>query len=512
MALINWLAGVWYSDRYRQMDRMATEGPAIQAEQLAHILREGSRTKFGAEHGLRPDMGYDEFARAVSVTDYEGFRPYAERMIGGEADVTWPGRVRWFAKSSGTSGSKSKFIPVTSEGLSHCHLRGTNDAVATYMRLHPDTRAWRGKCLTLGGSKRLTDTGAGSQTGDLSAIMIGNAPLWSELFKTPRKEVALLSEWEEKMERIAAETERQDVTSMAGVPSWMMVLIKRIMERRGARTIAEVWPNLELFIHGGIGFEPYRAQYDALCPRGMRYMETYNASEGFFGIQTDPADRAMSLMLDYGTFYEFLPLSEAGKEKPEGAVPLSGVETGVDYAMVITSVNGLWRYMIGDTVSFTGLAPYRFVISGRTRLFINAFGEEVMIGNAEAAMSRACRETGAVVSEYTAAPVFMGRETRGRHEWMVEFDTPPADMGDFAARLDKALQAVNSDYEAKRYKDITLAPPDVHAAPRGLFDAWLRSKGKMGGQNKVPRLRNDRALMDELKEMARTMAGGKEKK
>lgn len=510
MALINRLAGAYYSGRYRQMDRMAAEGPAMQAEQLAHIVSEGSRTKYGAAAGLRPGMGYDEFARAVGVTDYEGFRPYVERMLGGEADVTWPGRVRWFAKSSGTSGSKSKFIPVTDEGLRHCHLRGTNDAVATYMRLHPDTRAWRGKCLTLGGSKRLTPTGTGSQTGDLSAIMIGNAPLWSELFKTPSKEVALMSEWEEKMERIAAETERQNVTSMAGVPSWMMVLLKRIMERRGARTIAEVWPNLELFIHGGIGFEPYRRQYDAICPAGMRYMETYNASEGFFGIQTEPGERSMELMLDYGTFYEFMPLGEVGKERPEGVVPLSGVETGVDYAMIITSVNGLWRYMIGDTVRFTGRDPYRFVISGRTRLFINAFGEELMIGNAEAAMARACGQTGSVAREYTAAPVFMSRDSRGRHEWMVEFDTPPADMAEFASRLDEALQAVNSDYEAKRYKGITLSAPEVHMAPRGLFDAWLRCHGKMGGQNKVPRLRNDRSVMDELKEMAAKMAAGKE--
>ncbi|MCQ7582421.1 GH3 auxin-responsive promoter family protein, partial [Salmonella enterica] len=354
-----------------------------------------------------------------------------------------------------------------------------------------------------------TPAGVGSQTGDLSAIMIGNAPLWSEFFKTPGKEVALLSEWEEKLERITAVCARQNVTSMAGVPSWMMVLLKHIMEKRGAATIAEVWPGLELFIHGGIGFEPYRAQYDAICPPGMRYLETYNASEGFFGIQTDPGDRSMTLMLDYGTFYEFMPLDQVGQEDPQGVVPLEGVRTGVDYAMVITSVNGLWRYMIGDTVRFTSRYPFRFVISGRTKLYINAFGEELMISNAEAAMTRACAETGAVARDYTAAPVFMDRDERGRHEWMVEFDTPPADTADFARRLDKALQDVNSDYEAKRYKDITLAAPAVNVAPRGLFDAWLRSKGKMGGQNKVPRLRNDRALMEELKQMAQAL-GGKE--
>lgn len=506
MALINWLASVLYTDRYKQMDRMATEGAAIQAEQLRHILARGSATMLGRERGLRPDMSYEEFSKAVSVTDYDGFRPYVERMMAGEKDVTWPGRVKWFAKSSGTSGSKSKFIPVTDEGLHDCHLKGTNDTVATYMRQNPKTRIWKGKCLTLGGSKQLTDTGAGSQTGDLSAIMIGNAPMWTELFKTPSKKVALLSEWEEKLEKIAAATMGQNVTSMAGVPSWMLVLLKYIMERRGVNTIADVWPDMELFIHGGISFAPYREQYKRLCPGGMHFMETYNASEGFFGIQTDPAEKSMELMLDYGTFYEFIPLGEVGKAKPEGIVPLSGVKTGEDYAMAITSVNGLWRYVIGDTVRFTGKDPYRFVISGRTKLYINAFGEELMISNAEAAMSEACRETGAVVREYTAAPVFMDAETRGCHEWMVEFDTPPADAEEFSEKLDKALQRVNSDYEAKRYKDITLGRLRLNVAPQGLFEEWMRSHDKMGGQNKMPRLRNDRTLMDELKAMAAQMA------
>ncbi len=502
MALINWLARLHYADRYRQMDRMASQGPDMQAEQLRHILECGSRTYLGRKLGLRPDMGYEEFAKTVSVMDYEGFRPYVERMMSGEGDVTWPGRVKWFAKSSGTSGSKSKFIPVTDEGLRRCHLRGTNDVVATYMRQNPGTEIWRGKCLTLGGSKQLTPTGSGSQTGDLSAIMIGNAPLWSELFKTPRKRIALLPRWEEKLEKIAAATIGQNVTSMAGVPSWMLVLLKYIMERRGVKTVADLWPGMELFIHGGISFEPYREQYKSLCPGGMHFMETYNASEGFFGIQTDMADKSMRLMLDYGTFYEFMPISEAGKPHPDGVTPLSGIETGVDYAMVITSVNGLWRYVIGDTVRFTGKDPYRFVISGRTKLYINAFGEELMISNAEAAMARACSETGAVVREYTAAPVFMDANTRGCHEWMVEFDTPPADPELFAERLDKALQGVNSDYEAKRYKDITLDRLRLNVAPRGLFEDWMRKHDKMGGQNKMPRLKNDRSLMDELKEMA----------
>ncbi len=498
MALINRIAAAYYSGRYRQMDKMQTGGAEMQRQQLAAILAQGSRTCYGRDKGMRPDMTYEQFATAVPVVDYEAYRPIVDRMVAGEADVAWPGRVKWFAKSSGTSGSKSKFIPVTDEGLRLCHLRGTNDAVATYMRLHPDTRIYRGKCLTLGGSKQLTATGSGSQTGDLSAIMIGNAPFWSEFFKTPRKEVALLSKWEEKLEKITAATVGQNVTSLAGVPSWFLVLIKYIMEKQGAKTLKDVWPNLELFIHGGISFKPYREQYKALCPGVMNFMETYNASEGFFGLQDDPEDVNMLLMLDYGTFYEFLPLDEVGQEHPQGIVPLWGVVPGVDYAMVISSINGLWRYMIGDTIRFASTNPYKFTISGRTKLFINAFGEELMISNAESAMAKACKQTGALVKDYTAAPVFMDENTRGCHEWIVEFYTPPADPETFAEALDKALQEVNSDYEAKRYKDITLARLKLHVAPPDLFSQWLAKHGKMGGQNKVPRLRNDRGIMDEL--------------
>ncbi len=498
MALINRIAAAYYSGRYRQMDKMQTGGAEMQRQQLAAILAQGSRTCYGRAKGMRPDMTYEQFATAVPVVDYEAYRPIVDRMVAGEADVAWPGKVKWFAKSSGTSGSKSKFIPVTDEGLRLCHLRGTNDAVATYMRLHPDTRIYRGKCLTLGGSKQLTATGSGSQTGDLSAIMIGNAPFWSEFFKTPRKEVALLSKWEEKLEKITAATVGQNVTSLAGVPSWFLVLIKYIMEKQGAKTLKDVWPNLELFIHGGISFKPYREQYKALCPGVMNFMETYNASEGFFGLQDDPEDVNMLLMLDYGNFYEFLPLDEVGQEHPQGIVPLWGVVPGVDYAMVISSINGLWRYMIGDTIRFASTNPYKFTISGRTKLFINAFGEELMISNAESAMAKACKQTGALVKDYTAAPVFMDENTRGCHEWIVEFYTPPADPEAFAEALDKALQEVNSDYEAKRYKDITLARLKLHVAPSDLFSQWLAKHGKMGGQNKVPRLRNDRGIMDEL--------------
>lgn len=501
MSVINKIVLAAYSGRLRQMDRMATDAAAMQAGELATLLGQAEATGFGRDHGMRRGMSYTDFASKVPVTDYEGFRPYVERMVAGEADVCWPGRVKWFAKSSGTSGSKSKFIPVTDDALRHCHMRGNNDVIATYFRQNPNTRVWRGKCLTLGGSKKLTSTGAGSQTGDLSAIMIGNAPLWSEMFKTPHKDIALIANWEEKLEKIYAATVRQNVTSLAGVPSWFLVLIKYIMGRSGAKTLQDVWPNLELFIHGGINFAPYREQYKALAPRNMHFLETYNASEGFFAIQTDPADRAMQLMLDYGVFYEFVPLSEAGQQHPRGIVPLEGVKTGVDYAMVISTNGGLWRYMIGDTVRFTQTEPHKIVISGRTKLYINAFGEELMISNAETAMARACAATGAVVREYTAAPVFMDTTSRGCHEWLVEFERKPESAEDFAKELDKALQDVNSDYEAKRYKDITLAPLRLTVARDGLFTDWLTKHGKMGGQNKVPRLKNDRQLIDELLKM-----------
>lgn len=498
MSIVNKLLARAYGGRLRTIDLMATRGEAMQESQLRSLLAKGSLTKFGAAHGLRPDMSYGEFAQSVPVGDYETLRPYVERMLLGEADVCWPGRAKWFAKSSGTSGSKSKFIAVTDDVLRQCHTRGNHDVIATYIRQNPQTRTWRGKCLTLGGSKQICDTGTGAQTGDLSAILIGTAPAWSEWFKTPPKDVALIAKWEEKMEKIARATVRQNVTSLAGVPSWFLVLIKYIIERQGVSTIQEVWPNLELFIHGGINFGPYRKQYEALAPNNMHYLETYNASEGFFALQTDPADAGLQLMLDYGVFFEFVPLAEAGSERPAGVVPLEGVRVGEDYAVVISTCGGLWRYMIGDTVRFTQTRPYKVVISGRTKLYINAFGEELMIANAEAAMSRACAETGAVVREYTAAPVFMDARSRGCHEWLVEFDRAPSDPAAFASVLDKALQDVNSDYEAKRYRDITLAPLRLTTARRGLFDRWLAAHDKMGGQNKVPRLKNDRSFIDEL--------------
>ena len=502
MSLASHLVLAFYSGRIKAMERMATQAQAMQEQQLSRLVARARNTQFGQEHGFDKIKTYADFVQAVPVTDYEHFAPYVERMLRAEANVTWPGRVKWFAKSSGTSDAKSKFIPVTDDVLSQCHMQGNKDCIAAYYHQHPETQCHRGLCLTLGGSKKISPLGNGlSQTGDLSAIMIGNAPFWSNWFKTPTKDVALIAEWEDKLEKITAQTVHQNVTSLAGVPSWFMVLLKHIMAHEGKQNIQEVWPNLELFIHGGINFEPYREQYKAIAPKGLNFLETYNASEGFFALQTDPTNRGLQLMLDLGVFFEFVPLAEVGQEHPAGAVPIWGVSTGVDYAIVITTCGGLWRYMIGDTVRFTETAPYKIVISGRTKLYINAFGEELMIGNAEEAIRRACKATGAVVSDYTAAPVFMDAAQRGCHQWLVEFQTPPADPEAFGRELDLALQAVNSDYEAKRYKDITLAPLILTVARPNLFVDWLRSHGKLGGQNKVPRLKNDRALIDEMLQM-----------
>ena len=498
MSLINRIAGLYYRPRLDKIERMATHAELMQADQLRQLMAKAASTDFGRQHGLKPSTTYEEFARLVPVRDYNSYAPFVQRMLQGEKDVCWPGQTKWFAKSSGTTAAKSKYIPVTPEALRTCHYRGAQDVIAVYLRNHPDSHILSGKCLTLGGSKKISTEGSRCQTGDLSAIMIGNSPWWAQAFKTPRNSIALIDKWEEKLVKLTQATVREDVTYLAGVPSWLLILLKHVMKTQGTTDIQSVWPNLELFIHGGINFEPYRSQYQQIAPKGLNFMETYNASEGFFALQDDPADKGMSLMLDYGIFYEFVPLDQTDQEHPAGAVPLWGVRTDTDYAIVISTNGGLWRYMIGDTVRFTSANPYKIVISGRTKLYINAFGEELMIGNAEAAMRKACEATGALVKEYTAAPVFMEIGKHGCHQWLVEFEKRPADTTAFARTLDKALQDVNSDYEAKRYKDITLDPLVLTEARPGLFFDWMKSIGKLGGQNKVPRLANDRTVIDQL--------------
>lgn len=497
MSFVNSLITFFTSNRLKQIENFTISPDEIQNEMLNSLLRKASSTQIGQQYDFKSITNYNTFRERIPVLDYEHFNPYVERMIRGEKNVCWPGMIKWFAKSSGTTNAKSKFIPVTQESLEDCHYRGAKDVVLIYTQLHPESQLMHGKCLTLGGSRQISKLNSESQVGDLSAILIGNSPFWSQFLKAPNSKVALLSEWEEKLEKITASTINENVTSLAGVPSWFLILIRHILKVTGKHNLQEVWPNLELFMHGGINFTPYREQYKELCPKGINFMETYNASEGFFGVQTDPHDLSLQLMLDYGIFYEFIPLSEVGKQFPH-ALSLTEIELGVDYAMVITTNGGLWRYMIGDTVRFTSDKPYKIIISGRTKHYINAFGEELMIDNAEKALQKACCETNSKIREYTAAPVFMGTNDQGCHQWLIEFEQEPESIDKFRDVLDETLKQLNSDYEAKRYKNITLAPPIVTVARENLFFDWLKSKGKLGGQNKVPRLANNREYMDSL--------------
>ncbi len=465
---------------------------------LRRLTSKAERTEWGREHGFASLRTYEDFAASSPVNTYEDLKLAIDRMRQGERDVLWPGQVRWYAKSSGTTNDKSKFIPVSQDGLRDTHYAGGRDAVAWYLGNNPHSRIFDGKALILGGSHASNYNLKNSLVGDLSAILIENINPLVNLVRVPKKETALLSDFELKRDRIAHEAIRENVTNLSGVPSWMLSVMNRVLEITGKDNLSEVWPNLEMFFHGGVAFTPYREQYRKLIPSAnMHYMETYNASEGFFGIQDDPSDLSMSLMLDYGVFYEFIPMDELESPNPH-VVPLWGVETGRNYAMLISTSSGLWRYMIGDTVRFTGKDPYKFVITGRTKFFINAFGEELIVDNAEVGLAEACRQTGAQVLEYTAAPVFMDGEGKCRHQWLVEFAKEPADIALFARILDETLQHVNSDYEAKRYKDITLQPLELVAARKGLFHDWLASKGKLGGQHKVPRLSNNRVHIEEM--------------
>ena len=465
---------------------------------LRRLTSKAERTEWGREHGFESLRTYEDFAASSPVNTYEDLKLAIDRMRQGERDVLWPGQVRWYAKSSGTTNDKSKFIPVSQDGLRDTHYAGGRDAVAWYLGNNPKSRIFDGKALILGGSHAPNYNVRKSLVGDLSAILIENINPLVNLVRVPKKETALLADFELKRDRIAHEAVKENVTNLSGVPSWMLSVMNRVLEITGKDNLSEVWPNLEMFFHGGVAFTPYREQYRKLIPSAnMHYMETYNASEGFFGIQDDPSDLSMSLMLDYGVFYEFIPMDELESPNPH-VVPLWGVETGRNYAMLISTSSGLWRYMIGDTVRFTSANPYKFVITGRTKFFINAFGEELIVDNAEAGLAEACRQTGAQVLEYTAAPVFMDGEGKCRHQWLVEFAKEPADIALFARILDETLQHVNSDYEAKRYKDITLQPLELVAARKGLFHDWLASKGKLGGQHKVPRLSNNRVHIEEM--------------
>ncbi len=490
-----------FNHRRRELDRYTTGARDLQLRVLHRLLSKAFDTEWGHEHGYSGDMTYAEFAAKTPVSSYEELKGYIDRMRHGERDILWPGRVKFYAKSSGTTSNKSKFIPVSNDGLHDTHYAGGRDAVVWYLGRHPKSRLFDGKALILGGSHAPNYNLPHSLVGDLSAILIENINPLVNLVRVPCKQTALLADFEQKRECIAREALRANVTNLSGVPSWMLSVLLRVLEEAGAERLEQVWPNLEVFFHGGVAFTPYREQYHNLITKpGMNYMETYNASEGFFGLQEDPADPSMNLMLDYGVFYEFIPMDQWGNPAPD-VLPLWEVETGKNYAMVITTSSGLWRYTIGDTVRFTSRDPYKFVITGRTRFFINAFGEELIVDNAENGLAQACSATGAQVLEYTAAPVYMDAAGKCRHQWLIEFSRDPDDLEVFAGILDQALQQINSDYEAKRYKDITLQPLEIIKARPGVFHDWLKSKGKLGGQHKVPRLSNQRDILEEIIKM-----------
>ncbi|MGE0089033.1 MAG: GH3 auxin-responsive promoter family protein [Bacteroidales bacterium] len=472
-----------------------------QQEVLFKLIDQAKNTQFGKKYHFDSIRSIKQFQERVPIQTYDTLKPYIDRLMRGEQNVLWPTDIKWFAKSSGTTSDKSKFIPVSAESLEECHFRGGKDVLALYTINYPETEVFSGKGLTLGGSHQINKINNESFYGDLSAILIENLPFWAHFIKTPSQEIALMSEWEEKLSKITEATIKENVTSIAGVPSWTLVLLKYILQKTGAKNILEIWPNLELFTHGGVSFQPYREQFKILIPKDkMNYMETYNASEGFFAIQDYPTRDDMLLMLDYGIFFEFIPFEELEKENPI-ALHIDEVELNKNYAIVISTNSGLWRYMIGDTVIFTSKYPHKIKISGRTKHFINVFGEEVIIDNAENALKSACEKTGAMIKDYTAAPVYMGAQTKGAHQWLIEFEHEPSNFDEFVKILDLSLQQVNSDYEAKRYKSITLEQLTVVKAKQNLFYQWLKEKGKVGGQNKVPRLSNSRQYIDELIEL-----------
>jgi len=473
----------------------------VQDEWFQNLISTAQNTEWGKTHGYASIYTQDQFKERVPIQTYDTLKPYIERMLAGEHNILWPSEIKWFAKSSGTTNDRSKFIPVSEESLEECHFKGGKDLLTMYCDNRPDTKIFTGKCLVLGGSHQINQLNTDSCYGDLSAVLIKNLPFWAEFYRTPDMSIALMDNFEEKVEKMAQATIGVNVTNISGVPTWNLVLAKRVLEITGKDNLLEVWPNLEFYFHGAVNFNPYREQFKKLIPSNdMYYMETYNASEGFFGIQDQPNSEEMLLMLDYGIYYEFLPMENIHSENPK-TLSLTEVELNKNYALIISTNAGLWRYMIGDTIKFTSLSPHRIQITGRTKHFINAFGEELIIDNAEKALSKASRETNAIIQDYTACPIYFQDNDAGGHEWIIEFERKPDDIENFTSILDNTLREINSDYDAKRYKDMALRRPLIHVAKDGLFYEWMKNRGKLGGQHKVPRLANDRTYVDEILKM-----------
>lgn len=489
----------YFMQRVKASRRWNANGERVQREQLAWMIKSARRTLWGEKYGFASISSYEEYASRLPLSPYEDIRPLVNRMIAGERDILWSGRTRHFAQSSGTSDGKSKYIPITGASFRNCHYRGGTDIVAHYLNLYPDSRMFSGKGFILGGSfANELDLRKGVQVGDLSANLIENINPLANMVRVPSKRVALMPDWGKKLPALVDASIKEDITNISGVPSWFLTVLKEVLNRTGATTIHDVWPNLEVFFHGGISFAPYREQYRSITDAGkMRYLETYNASEGFFAVQNVIDDPAMLLLLDAGVFYEFIPVDEAESETPT-LLPLWKVEPGKIYALVISACNGLWRYPIGDTVKVESINPAKITIAGRTKHYINAFGEELMVHNADVAITKACEASGCSILNYTAAPVHAGDRSRGRHEWLIEFSRQPESIEEFANTLDRLLQQENSDYQAKRGGDIFLDRLSIVIARHGVFDEWLASTGKLGGQRKVPRLCNDRRFLDPL--------------
>jgi phenylacetate-coenzyme A ligase PaaK-like adenylate-forming protein len=498
MPILNSIASWLMKKRMHQIELFVKYPGDVQQEWLHSLLRDAAETEYGKKYNFAEISNYRQFKENVPLNDYESLKPWIERTRRGEQNLIWHSEIIWFAKSSGTT-DKSKFLPVSNESLDGCHYNAGRDMITLYCNNNPDTQIFTGKSLALGGSYKEDVFGEHhSFHGDVSAIIIQNLPMWAEFFRAPDVNIALMDEWESKLEQMAISMMDENVTSIAGVPSWMLVLIKRIMAKKGASTITEVWPNLEVYFHGGVSFAPYREQFVKLCgDKKINYMQLYNASEGFFGIQDQLVSDEMLLMLDYGIFYEFLEVKDQIAGNTGRVISLEDVRTGVDYAMIITTNAGLWRYQIGDVINFTSTNPFRFRISGRTKQHINVFGEELMVHNTDAAVIAACDRTKATVKEYTVAPVFMSNNS-GAHEWLIEFEHEPNNFEFFASVLDDALKKQNSDYEAKRYNNFVLQFPTVRKMPANSFYKWLRKNNKLGGQYKVPRLSNDRKILEEI--------------
>ncbi|MGP8217530.1 MAG: GH3 auxin-responsive promoter family protein [Bacteroidia bacterium] len=505
MAVINSIFSWLMKKRMHQIELFMRYPHEVQQEWLYRLVDSAKYTEWGKKYDYASIKTEAEFKKRVPVSEYEDLKPYIDRLRKGEQNILWPGEIRWFAKSSGTTGDKSKFIPVSQESLDECHFKGGKDMLTLYCNNYPETHLFDGKTLSLGGSHKEEEDNIYMRNGDLSAIIMENLPLWAEFFRAPELSIALMSEWEEKMDKIASAIMQENITGLSGVPSWMLVLLHHTQKLNGNKSLATLWPNMEVFFHGGVNFTPYREQFlELFKPLRMNFWEVYNASEGFFGIQDSFTRNDLLLMLDYGIYYEFIPMENI--EKRDLALSLREVKTGVNYALVISTSGGLWRYMLGDTIQFTSINPFRFIITGRVKHFINAFGEELIMDNAEKGLRAACERTGAIVTEYTVAPVYMKGESKGAHEWLIEFERPPKNMNYFTEALDNALKAQNSDYEAKRYKDMTLTLPIIRSLPGQTFFNWMKQRGKLGGQNKVPRLSNDRKYADDILAQIKTPA------